>query len=150
MNNDLCNNCGACCKNIKLDLENRILYWDGKQALNDAFLSMLYPINTIEGIYACKFLKNNLCTNLNKPEICYKYPSSPFAQLPDSCDYRGEIFIKNENIKHRIRKLKEDIMHYSATISAISDKREQNQLNKIISAHKKIIDKYKDYGSEDW
>ena len=148
MNNDLCKKCGACCRYIQADIESKILYWDEVQPLSDDFASMLIPVKN--DIYKCKYLQNNLCTNPHKPDICEKYPSSPFVELPDGCDYSGEIFMKRERVQQKIRKLKEEIIHYNALIETIQDKREQNQYQKIISSHQKQIDRYKEYGSQDW
>ena len=148
MVNDFCNKCGECCKYIKADLKAKVLYWDGVQPLSEDFASMLLPLDN--GIYTCKYLQNNLCTNSQKPEICANYPSFPFIELPERCDYRGEIFMKREKIQQKIRKLKEEIIHYNALIDTINDKREQNQYQKIIDLHQKQIDKYKEYGSQNW
>ena len=143
-----CNKCGKCCKNTGADSEKGILYWDGIQPLTDDFASMLIHVN--DNIYLCKHLQGNICNNSLKPDICKNYPSSPFAELPESCGYSGEIFIKREKIKQRIRKLKEEILHYEILIQTISDKREQNQYKKIIDSHQKYIDRYKEHGSNDW
>ena len=150
MNKDLCNKCGACCKYIQFDNINKVLYWDSEILPDEDFISMLVPVNCDTGIYTCKYLKNNLCTNKNKPNICKEYPSDPFAQIPDSCDYSGELFIKREKIKQKIRKLKEEIIYYNAIINTISNKKEQQQINRIIEAHNRIINKYKKYGSGNW
>ena len=109
---DFCNKCGACCNNIKADFNSKTLYWDGIMPLSEEFASMLIPKQ--DGLYCCKYLKNNTCTNENKPEICSKYPSSPFAELPEDCGYQGLVFMWNEKIKQKIRKLKEEIIHYNA------------------------------------
>ena len=148
MENNYCNKCGTCCKNIKADLEAKVLYWDGIQSLDADFESMLIPIG--EGIYKCKYLKDNLCTNIIKPNICKNYPSSPFVELPEVCDYRGDIFMKKEKVLQKVRKLKEEILYYNALISTITNKKEQNQYKKIIDSHQRIIDKYKVHGSQDW
>ena len=148
MTKDFCNKCGACCKNIKADFEAEILYWDDIQPLTDEFRSMLIPNDN--GFYVCRFLKENICTNQAKPEICINYPSSPFVNLPEGCGYYGDIFMKREKVQQKIRKLKEEIMHYEALIASISDKQEQKQYQKIIYLHQKYIDKYKEYGSQDW
>ena len=150
MTNNYCNKCGACCKNIKADLNKKILYWDCIQPLEDEFAKMLVPTGIDENIYTCIHLHNNICTNNNKPQICINYPSSPFAKLTENCGYTGFIFMQSEKIKQKIRKLKEEIIHYNAIISTTNDKKEQNQLRKIITSHQRFIDKYKDYGSENW
>ena len=46
--------------------------------------------------------------------------------------------------------LKEEIIHYNAIINTTHDKKEQNQLQKIISSRQKFIDKYKEFGSDNW
>ena len=148
MARDFCNKCGACCKHIRADLEAKLLYWDGAQPLSEEFESMLIPLG--DGVYTCKYLQNTMCTNPKKPDICINYPSSPFAELPESCDYRGEVFMKREKIQQKIRKLKEEIIHYSVLIDTINDKKEQNQYQKIIDSHQKYIDRYKEHGSQDW
>jgi len=148
MINDFCNKCGACCKNIKADMEKNILFWDGELPLTEEFKSMLIPVNN--NIYTCRFLENNLCTNPSKPDICTNYPSSPFVELPDNCHYCGLIFMKREKIQQKIRKLKEEIIHYNTLIETTKDKREQNQFQRIIASHQKQVDKYKEYGSKDW
>ena len=148
MTSDYCNKCGACCKYIKADLEAKVLYWDGVQPLSEDFEAMLLPLD--DGIYTCKFLQDNLCTNSKKPDICVNYPSSPFVELPESCDYRGFIFMKREKVQQKIRRLKEEIIHYNALIATIHDKKEQNQYQKIIDSHQKQIDRYREYGSKDW
>jgi len=111
---------------------------------------MLLPINTKLGIYTCKYLKNNLCTNPNKPDICKNYPSFPFIQLPENCGYEGIIFLKKEDIKHKIRKIKEEILNYTILLETTKDKKEKQQYKKLIDIRNKSISKYKDFDSEDW
>lgn len=152
MEKDYCQKCGECCRLIKVDFGKKVLYRDGVQNLSDEFSSMLEPIDTkgdITNCY-CKFIKGNLCTNPKKPQECIDYPSSAFAILPENCGYRGVIFLKLENIKRQVRKLKEEIIHYEALISSTNNKFEQNQLIKIIKSHNDKINKYSIYGSKDW
>lgn len=151
MEKDYCLKCGNCCRNIKIDLKRKILFFDGIQHLDENFLSMLEIIKTEDDISfcKCKFLENNSCSNLNKPEICKNYPSSPFAYIPRNCGFEGDVFMSLEHVKQKIRKLKEEIIHYEALINT-SGKSEQNQYQKIINSHKKFIEKYKPYGSENW
>ena len=145
MKQDYCNKCGACCKNIPVDFSHNVIFRDGIQELTSEFKTMLIPISKTNNITfcSCKYLVNNLCTHSKKPEECKIYPSSPFAFLPEECGYRGDIFIKLESIKQKIRKLKEEIIHYETL-----DKTQE--LQKLINHHKNIINKYKQYGSEDW
>jgi len=150
MNTDYCKKCGACCKNIKIDKDKQLLLWDKKIPLSKEFENMLKAIDTKHGIYKCIYLKDNLCTNSNKPEICRNYPSFPFLELPENCGYEGQIFIAKENLKHKIRKLKEEIIHYTALIETTNNKSEKQQFSKIIASHEKFILKYKEFGSEDW
>lgn len=150
MKTDYCKKCGACCKNIKIDTVNQMLLWDCKMPLTKEFEAMLLPIDEKHGIYTCKYLKDCLCTNPNKPEICRNYPSFPFIELYENCGYEGQIFILKENLKHKIRKLKEEVLHYSVLSESTSNKKEKQQYEKLVNSHKKFISKYKDYGSGDW
>lgn len=146
MEKDFCNKCGGCCKNIAVDFEKRIVYRDGIQALTKEFEDNLIKVSQRENITfcSCKYLINNLCTNSQKPNECIIYPSSPFAFLPEECGYSGKIFLEQEKIKQKIRKLKEEIIDYETQLT--TDK----SLQRIIDRHKSFIQKYKMYGSENW
>ena len=152
MEKDYCKKCGNCCRKIKVDFAQRILYRDGIQTLTKDFESMLVPIYDNENITfcKCKYLEENLCTNSNKPAECREFPSSSFAFLPEECGYIGYIFLKSEQIKSRIRKMKEEIIHYEMILKKEKNKFENNNLKKIIQSHKAKIEKYKAFGSDDW
>ncbi len=150
MGNKFCKKCGACCKHIIIDKERKIICWDAELPLTEEFEAMLFPADEENNIYACRFLVNNLCTNPNRPEVCINYPSFPFVQLPENCGYEGYIFVQKEKLKHKIRKLKEEILHYTVLSETTNDKRERQQYQKIINTHVRYIDKYKNYGSDNW
>lgn len=146
MEKDFCNKCGECCRNIAVDFEKRIVYRDGIQTLSTELEECLIKNSTRENITfcSCRYLVNNLCTNPKKPDECIVYPSSPFAFLFDDCAYRGKIFLEQEKVKQKVRKLKEEIIDYETQLA--SDK----SLQRIIDRHNAFINKYKVYGSEDW
>lgn len=146
MENNYCNKCGECCKKIAVDFTQNIIYRDGVQNLTPEFSSMLIPVDKRENVTfcKCKFLKDNLCTNSQKPEECKNYPSFPFAFIPDNCGYYGEIFLKRENFMHKIRKFEEEIIHYE-TLIKVSPKNEAKQYEKIIEKHKEFINRYRIY-----
>ena len=150
MEQDFCIQCGECCRKIAVDFEQKLLYRNGIEILTDEFASYLIPIEKRENITfcTCKFLKNNMCSHMHKPNICTLYPSSPFSFLPENCGYEGYIFIKQEKIKQQIRKLKEEILSYEAQI--LINKSEEKQLRRIIERHYNYINKYKIYGANDW
>ena len=152
MEYNFCKKCGKCCSEIKIDTNSKIMYRNGIEQVDEAFLSMLEPIKTDADItyFRCKLLKNNLCTNKEKPDICENYPSFALAFLPDDCGYEGVIFQKQEALKQKIRKLKEEIVHYNALIQTTTNKSEKQQYAKIINSHTKFIQRYKEYGSDDW
>ena len=152
MDRSYCIKCGECCRKIPVDFAKGQMYRDGIQPLTDEFREMLSPVvNNGEITYCiCKYLRGNLCSNPNKPEICINYPSSPFANLPDTCVQTGNVFMEAEKIKQRVRKLKEEILDYNILVNTISNKFERNGLIKIIQKHQRFIEKYSEYGSDDW
>ena len=58
--------------------------------------------------------------------------------------FEGDIFIKLEKLKQKVRKLKEEIIYYNTILP------EDKSVQRIIDRHQSFIDKYKMYGSEDW
>ncbi|MCM1004210.1 MAG: hypothetical protein NC408_07710 [Candidatus Gastranaerophilales bacterium] len=158
---NFCNHCGLCCKLIPACNGNIIR--DGFQPVEDFFnpieLSAAININEdyvnkVQNIfpqaifYTCKYLQNNRCSKQNMPEYCKNFPNSALALIPDECGYNGEIFLKSEALKQKIRKLKEEIIHYEAQI--LSNPKEKNSYQKIINSHKNYIKKYEPFGAQNW
>ena len=146
MEKDYCNKCGKCCKNIAVDFEKKILFRDGVQTLTKEFADMMIKEENKGSttLCSCRYLKDTLCTNPNKPVECQNFPSSPFAFLPENCGFEGDIFIKLEKLKQKVRKLKEEIIYYNTILP------KDKSVQRIIDRHQAFIDKYKIYGSEDW
>ena len=112
-------------------VENNKILRDGIQPLDEDFFSQLLPvdIDTIQDcneiyiqdvlniypeakFFKCRYLVDqNLCTKLEKPQICEDFPSKPFAFIHDECGYCGDQFLKIEMQKQKIRKIKEEIVH---------------------------------------
>ena len=141
---------------------------DGFQIPTDEFEKLLTPITSVEAcninqeyvqkvrevfpdarFYSCKALsEGNKCTLEKKPAFCGDFPCSPLAIIPDECGYTGEIFMKNEELKRKIRKIKEEILDYE-TLIEIGDK-DSNSYKRIVDNLKKFIQKYADFGANDW
>lgn len=165
---NFCNHCGTCCKLIPANIEKQLLYRDGIQHLDDDFISLLEPLNFEDAVkinecyvnkvraifpdskfYTCKNLsQDNLCTSLDKHEFCKTFPSEALALIPDECGYYGEIFIKSEELKQKIRKYKEEIIYYESMIA--SGCKEEKVYTKIIESLNKFIEKYIPFGANDW
>ena len=168
MMNVLCNGCGMCCRIIPVCQRNNVMVRDGLQPIDESFLSGLVRlpndeaeklnieyVNKIRDIfpdavfYSCKYIsENNECTMEKKPSVCYSFPSSPLAIVPDECGSLGEVFMKNEELKRKIRMIKEEILDYETLIDR-GDK-DSESYKKIIENLKRFITKYKEYGSENW
>ena len=163
---DLCKRCGICCRYIPVNTDNNTLLRDSIQPLSKEFEEMLIPLedsklqhlnilntnfsfNCNIKLFRCKYLINeNICSNPHKPQECKDFPSKPFAFIPDDCGYYGAQFLKNEELKQKIRKIKEEILHYETL--TITDPKEKHAYQRIIEKLKKIIQKHAIYGSEDW
>ena len=164
----LCNRCGMCCKLIPVKCADKILVRDGFQIPTEEFENLLTPLTQAEArkinpnyydkikevfpdarFYSCKALsEDNQCTLENMPEFCRNFPCSPLALIPDVCGYMGEVFVKNEELKKRIRSIKEEILDYETLISAGS--KDSKAYKKIIDNLQRLVDKYSDFGSNDW
>ena len=162
----LCKKCGICCKYIPVDVVNRKLLWNSVQPLTEEFESMLLPISDLKlqnmgeifsernlncdvQIFKCKHLINeNHCSNPNMPNECKDFPSKPFAFIPDECGYYGEQFLLSEDLKQKIRKMKEEILNYEVLMT--TNPKESRSYVRIIEQLNRFIQKYSVFGSEDW
>lgn len=165
---DYCNKCGMCCKLIPVNLQEKLILRDGIQTIDEDFYTSLVKIS-IEEAYSineafvknvqkifpdaafcyCEYLsEDNLCTNSQKPNICQNFPSYPLAFIDEDCGYCGEIFIKSEEVKQKVRKYKEEILYYESVIK--SGCKEEKVYKKIIDSLERFIVKYNKYGAQDW
>lgn len=102
--------------------------------------------------YRCKHvLENNLCgIYKNRPEVCERFPSSPWAVVPPNCGYEGWLFQKREEIKAKVRKKKEEIISLETELKCGVDPDIAGRIKKRIDEIQKYIDTYAKYGSKDW
>lgn len=102
--------------------------------------------------YKCKYIKDdNLCGIYeNRPELCERFPSSPWAVVPPGCGYEGYLFQAKEKIKQNIRKLKENLLEYEAELKTEQNPERKLKLESAIEKTKNIVAHYAKYGSEDW
>ena len=164
----VCDCCGMCCKLIPVKNGDSVLVRDGFQLIEEDFQSFLCEISEytarsinedyVEKVksifsdikfYSCKNLSaDNKCLSDKKPFFCERFPSSALAIVPDGCWYAGEIFIKNEQLKRKIRMIKEEILDYTTVIE--NKDKDSESYKKIIENLNRFITKYKDFGSENW
>ncbi|MBQ7127289.1 YkgJ family cysteine cluster protein [bacterium] len=164
----MCNHCGMCCRLIPVNEDGNYIVRDGFQILEENFSEYLIKLSYDEAksvnesyvnkilnlfpnaiFYKCKYNSDtNTCTIDDKPYYCSNYPSTPVAIVPDECSHLGSIFIKNEALKQRIRKIKEEILDYEVLIS-LQDK-DSSSYRKIIENLNRFIKKYADFGANDW
>lgn len=167
MMNIFCNGCGMCCKLIPIKKGENILVRDGFQIIDEEFQSFLIKYEPEQAkdvnkeyterildlfpdveFYKCSYFADNKCTINRKPSLCRDFPYSPLAIVPEECACLGEVFIKNEELKRRIRKIKEEILDYETLIST-GDK-DSTSYRKIIDNLNRFVTKYKDFGSDNW
>ena len=99
--------------------------------------------------FRCRFISDdNVCTNPDLPDSCKDFPSCGISIVPDECTYAGKVFLLSEEIKQKVRKTKEEILHYETMI--ISDSKNKKSYEKIIRSLEKFNDKYKPLGSDMW
>lgn len=59
-------------------------------------------------------LPKRLCLNCGK--CGGKLPDSAFFEVPEGCGYEGYLFLKKEEHKQKVRKLKEDLIYLDVKI----------------------------------
>ena len=160
--NNFCEYCGLCCKIIPVK-DGQIIK-DGICENAECFLSMsrkeALSVNEkfvldLENVFGkikfckCKYITDdNLCKRSHIPESCMNFPSTGLAIVPEECCYIGEVFLKREELKSKVRKYKEEIIHYEALI--VSDRKNKTSYERTINNLKKFIDKYRIYGADNW
>ena len=160
--NNFCKYCGMCCKIIPA--KNGMVLKDGCQTdfdnlipvtekeavnINEQFVRDIKTVLGETDFYKCKYIcEDNSCKNPDKPDSCADYPSTGLAIIPEECCYIGEVFIKREELKQKVRKYKEEIIHYEALIA--SGDKDKDSYQKIIKSLQKFINKYSIYGSDNW
>lgn len=102
--------------------------------------------------YRCKYiLDNNMCGIYeNRPELCERFPSSPWAVVPPGCGYEGWLFKCREELKQKIRKQKEILLEFEAELKKEHTPEMKLKLENAIQKIKDIIKIYAKYGAEDW
>ena len=102
--------------------------------------------------YRCRhIMDNNLCgIYLNRKELCDRFPSSPWAVAPPGCGFEGWLFMKREERKARIRRLKESILDFEIMREENSTPEQVVKINAAIEKTNDIIAFYSKYGSADW
>lgn len=102
--------------------------------------------------YKCKYLDdNNLCTRYeDRLLLCKHFPASPWDIVPPGCGYEGWLFMKREEAKQKIRKIKEELLE----LQLLKKKTNSPEIQlKIASVEKKMlsnIELFKKHGSENW
>ena len=110
-----------------------------------------FDVNGIT-FYYCKYLQSdNLCSNYaNRPALCIHFPSTPWAIVPPECGFEGWLFMKREETKQKIRKVKEELIE----LQLLKRKKLSDEtLAKIEAVEKKMynsIELHKKHGSEFW
>ena len=160
--NNFCEYCGLCCKIIPE--KDGMIIKDGVCTDTSRFVPLtredalsvskkfVLDLEKIFGkikFYRCKYITDdNVCRNPKIPDECKNFPSTELAIVPEECCYIGEVFLKREDLKSKVRKYKEEIIHYESLINS-GDKNKESY-RKIIKNLQKFIDKYALYGSKDW
>jgi len=102
--------------------------------------------------YKCKYIRDdNLCGNYeNRPLLCKHFPASPWAIVPPGCGFEGWLFMKREETKQKIRKVKEDLLEMQLLKMKTTN---PEILLKIFAVEKKMhdsIEMHKKHGSDNW
>lgn len=102
--------------------------------------------------YKCRYIQdNNLCgIYQDRPGLCERFPTSPWAVVPPGCGYEGHMFQCREEIKQNIRKHKETLLEFEAELKNEQTPEMRMKFESAIEKIKNIINAYAKYGSGDW
>ena len=109
------------------------------------------PTDNLE-FYTCRFLgEDNLCRIYkNRKTLCKHFPSTPWAIVPPGCGFEAWLFLKREEAKQKVRKLKEELIELALLRTKVTDEQVLSKISSVEEKINDIINKYKKYGSEDW
>lgn len=102
--------------------------------------------------YKCRYIQeDNLCAIYkDRPELCDRFPSSPWAIVPPGCGFEGWLFQKREEKKQQIRKQKENLLSLEDLLRGLEDPEKIQRINETIQKTRDIIECFAKYGSENW
>lgn len=102
--------------------------------------------------YTCKHLReDNLCGRYDdRKTLCRHFPASPWAIVPPGCGFEGWLFLKREEIKQKIRKVKEELIELQLLKTKVKDDATLKKISAVEENMYKSINTYKKYGSENW
>lgn len=116
--------------------------------------ALKYTPEKIEEItfYKCKhILNNNLCgIYKERPLVCERFPTSPWAVIPPGCGFEGYLFKKREEIKQKIRKQKEALLDLEVILKTLKDPEKIEKVKDAIEKTKELIKNFDKYGASDW
>ena len=109
------------------------------------------PTDTLT-FYTCEYIReDNLCGRYkDRKPLCKRFPASPWAIVPPGCGFEGWLFLKREEIKQKIRKVKEELIELELLKTKVSDEETLAKIKSVEENMYKTINTYKKYGSEDW
>ena len=70
--------------------------------------------------------------------------------MPPGCGFEGWLFLKREDVKQRIRKLKENQLYFRLKLQHASDSEQINALKDAIKSIDDIVMQYEVFGASDW
>lgn len=102
--------------------------------------------------YRCRYIQdNNLCgIYQDRPELCDRFPSTPWAVEPPGCGFEGWLFQKREETKQKIRRQKENLLFLENALLELKNPEQIAKTVELIEKIKNTIDSYSKYGAYDW
>ena len=102
--------------------------------------------------YRCRhIMDNNLCgIYLSRKKLCDNFPVSPWAVAPPGCGFEGWLFQKREEVKQKVRKLKESLLDFDLMLKEGKNPEQTEKIKEAIEKTQNIIDHYSKYGASDW
>lgn len=102
--------------------------------------------------YCCKYLlDDNSCSRYeDRMLLCKHFPATAWAIVPPGCGYEGWLFMKREEVKQKIRKLKEELLELELVKSKTTSPDILLKISAVQNKMQNSIKLYAKYGSENW
>lgn len=102
--------------------------------------------------YHCKYIRDDNTCGIyeQRPDLCKRFPLTPWTVIPPGCGFEGWLFQKREEKMAQIRKQKENLISLEILLGETENPADAQKIQDTINNIKKTIETYAPYGAWNW